>query len=243
VGAHCWECIKAAQPPTRERLRRWNARSGRLVTQVIVGLNVAVYLAASLAGGTPLGRGGDLQTRLALYGPAVAAGQWERLITSGFVHYGLIHIGFNMVILYRFGAMLEPLLGRIRMVALYAAALLAGSLGAVLLTPTVFTGGASGAVFGLIGAAAVGMRQRGIDVWQSGVGPLIALNLIFTFAIPGISIGGHLGGLIAGAAVGGVMLRNPADRRSVLEGVAVAALVAAVSVAGAVSAAQHALTR
>jgi membrane associated rhomboid family serine protease len=201
-----------------------------VVTKVIIGVNLAVFLATSLGGGGPLGRGGDLQAKLALFGPAVAQGEWYRLVTSGFLHYGLIHIGFNMAILYRFGAMLEPALGRIRMVALYLAALLAGSFGAVLLTPTAYTGGASGAVFGLIGAAAVGMRQRGIDVWQSGVGPLIALNLVFTFAIPGISIGGHLGGLIGGAAVGGVMLKKAPDRRSVLEGVAVAGLVAAVSV-------------
>jgi len=239
VGSHCWECIKAARPPTRERIRRWNAVAELVVTKVIIGLNLAVFLATSLGGGGPLGRGGELQARLALFGPAVAHGEWYRLLTSGFVHYGLIHIGFNMAILYRFGAMLEPALGRIRMVALYLAALLAGSFGAVLLTPLAFTGGASGAVFGLIGAAAVGMRQRGIDVWQSGVGPLIAINLVFTFAIPGISIGGHLGGLIGGAALGGVMLRKAPDRRSVAEGVAVAALVAAVSVAGAVWAAHR----
>jgi len=239
VGAHCWECIKADRPPAGERVRRWNATADLVVTKVIIGVNLAVFLATSLGGGGLLGGGGQLSGRLALFGPDVAQGEWYRLVTSGFIHYGLIHIGFNMAILYRFGAMLEPALGRIRMVALYLAALLAGSFGAVLLTPTAFTGGASGAVFGLIGAAAVGMRQRGIDVWQSGVGPLIAINLVFTFAIPGISIGGHVGGLIGGAAVGTVMLRKPPDRRSVLEGVAVAGLVAILSVAGAVWAAHR----
>jgi membrane associated rhomboid family serine protease len=191
-----------------------------------VGVNILVYLATSAVGG-------DLQRRLALFGPAVANGEWYRLLTSGFVHYGILHIAFNLLILYRFGEILEAALGRLRVTALYLAALLAGSFGAVLLQPGVFTGGASGAVFGLVGAAAVGLRQRGVDVWQSGVGPLLAINLFLTFALPGISIGGHLGGLIGGALVGSVMLRTMGDHRAMAQGLAVAALVAGVSVAGA----------
>ncbi len=201
------------------------------MTKAIIGLNILVFLAISVPG--------ELRRRLALFGPAVADGQWDRLLTSGFVHYGLIHIGFNMLILYRFGEMLEPALGRVRMAALYLTALLTGSLGAVLLQPQAFTAGASGAVFGLVAAAAVGLRQRGIDVWQSGVGPLLAINLVLTFVLPGISIGGHLGGMAGGALVGSVMLQTPADRRSVTQGLAVAALVALLSVAGAVWAAHR----
>jgi membrane associated rhomboid family serine protease len=108
----------------------------------------------------------------------------------------------------------------------------------VLLSPLALTAGASGAVFGLVAAAAIGLRHRGIDVWQSGVGPLIAVNLVLTFAIPGISIGGHLGGLLGGAAVGGVMLRSPLSRRAVVEGLVVAAVVAVACVAGAMWAAE-----
>jgi membrane associated rhomboid family serine protease len=191
-----------------------------------VGLNILVYLATSAGGG-------DLQRRLALFGPEVASGEWYRLLTSGFVHYTLLHIVFNMLILYRFGEMLEVALGRLRLTALYVAALLAGSFGAVLLQPGVFTAGASGAVFGLVGAAAVGLRQRGIDVWQSGVGPLLAINLFLTFALPGISIGGHLGGLVGGALVGSVMLKTMGDHRAMAQGLGAAALVTVVSVAGA----------
>ncbi len=233
VGSHCFECIAAARPPRRERLRRWNASSGALVTKTLIGLNLAVFVLTAATGGA-LGRGGQVQGRLALSGPAVAAGEWYRLVSSGFVHYGLLHVAFNMLVLYRFGEMLEAFLGRLRMLALYLASLLAGSFGAVLFAPLALTAGASGAVFGLVAAAALGLRQRGVDVWQSGVGPLIAVNLVLTFAIPGISIGGHLGGLLGGAAVGAAMLRSPISRRSVVEGLAIAAAVAVACTAGAV---------
>ncbi|MGH9042015.1 MAG: rhomboid family intramembrane serine protease [Acidimicrobiia bacterium] len=236
VGSHCWQCIKAAQPPMKERARRWNATAGALVTRVIIALNIGVFVLTALTGGA-MGRGGELQFRLALFGPAVAAGEWYRLVTSGFVHYGILHIAFNMLILARFGQMLEPALGRARMTALYLSALLTGSLGVVLMEPTGVTAGASGAVFGLVGAAAVGLRQRGINVWQSGIGPLLAINLVFTFAVPGISIGGHLGGLIGGVVVGGVMLRAPDEPRPVVEGLLFALAVSALAFGGAVWAA------
>jgi membrane associated rhomboid family serine protease len=219
-------------------VRRWNATAGPLVTKVIVALNVVVFLLTASQGGA-LGRGGDLQSRLALFGPAVASGEWYRLVTAGFVHYGPIHIAFNMLLLYRFGSMLEPALGRARFVALYVASLLAGSFGALLISPLALTAGASGAVFGLFGAAAVGMRQRGIGLWRSGVGTLIVINLIITFTIPGISIGGHLGGLAGGAAAGSVMLPSSPSRRSTLEGLALSGLLIFASGAGAIWAAHR----
>lgn len=196
-----------------------------------------MFVLTALGGGDPMGRRGDWHLRLALFGPAVDAGDWYRLLTSGFVHYGLIHLAFNMVILYRFGLMLEPALGRTRMLALYLSALLVGSLGVMLMEPDAITAGASGAVFGMVGAAAVGLRQRGIDVWQSGVGPLLAINLVFTFAVPGISVGGHVGGLIGGALVGGAMLRSPIRPRPMAEGLAVALAVSGAAFALALGAA------
>lgn len=186
-----------------------------------------------------MGRGSDLQSRLSLYGPAVARGEWYRLVSSGFVHYGLIHIGFNMLLLYQLGLMLEPALGRTRFVALYFAALLTGSFGALLLSPHVFSGGASGAVFGLFGAAAAGLRQRGVSVMQTGIGGLLVINLIFTFVIPGISIGAHLGGLAGGTAAGWFVLRPSPTRRSAVAGLAVAAIITATALAGAIWAAQR----
>lgn len=178
---------------------------------------------------------GKLQNQLSLFGPAVAKGDWYRLVSSGFVHYGLLHIGFNMVLLYQLGLILEPALGRVRFVVLYFAALLAGSFGALLLSPTVLSAGASGAVFGLFGAAAAGLRQRGVKVMQTGIGALLVINLILTFAVPGISIGAHVGGLVGGALTGWFML-HPA-RTSRLAGIAVGVLVIGVSVAGALWAA------
>jgi membrane associated rhomboid family serine protease len=214
-------------------VRQWKAGSGPLVTKTIVALNVAVFLLTSIGtGGSFGGQGGKLQVDLALYGPAVHNGELYRLITSGFIHYGLIHIIFNMVILYRFGEMLEAALGPVRLTSLYIASLLAGSFGALLLTPHALTGGASGAVFGLIGAAAIGLHQRGVNVWHSGVGGLIVVNLVLTFVIGGISIGGHLGGLAGGFLVGAFMLRVPTTRRSVIDGALVAGVVSALAVAG-----------
>jgi membrane associated rhomboid family serine protease len=233
VGAHCFECVRAAQPPRRERVRRWNAGAGPVVTKALIAVNVVLYLATA-AGVSTGARGDSLQSKLSLYGPAVAHGDWYRLISSGFVHYNLLHIGFNMFLLYQLGLLLEPALGRIRFLALYMAALLAGSFGALLLSPNVFSGGASGAVFGLFGAAAIGLRQRGFKVTQTNIGVLLIFNLIFTFVVPGISIGAHLGGLIGGTAAGYVMLRpDNQPRRATIEGLLVAAAIIVVACAGA----------
>lgn len=231
VGSHCWQCVRAARPPTAQRVKRWNATHPDIVTKVIVGINVIVFIAlqGNRSGFAPLCEG-PAYRRLALHGTCVDQGEWYRLISSGFVHADILHIAFNMVILYRFGQMLEPALGRARMIGLYFAALLAGSAGALLMQPDAFTVGASGAVYGLVGAAAVGMRQRGIDVWQSGVGPLIAINLVFTFVVPGISIGAHLGGMVGGLVVGTAMLREETTRASVVRGVGACAVIAAVAV-------------
>jgi membrane associated rhomboid family serine protease len=129
----------------------------------------------------------------------VAHGQWWRIITGGFLHENLLHIGFNMYVLYILGKLLEPVLGRFRFGLIYAVSLLAGSLGALIISPHSLTVGASGAVFGLMGAAAVEMRARQISIMQSGIGGLILINLIISFTLPGISWGGHIGGLIGGA--------------------------------------------
>ena len=206
-----------------------------MATKILIAINVVVFLLTATGGVRAAGRGGDLQSQLSLSGPAVTGGDWYRLVSSGFVHYGLIHIGFNMLLLYQLGLLLEPALGRFRFVALYFAALLAGSFGALLLNPTVLSGGASGAVFGLFGAAAAGLHRRGVRVMETGIGALLVINLIFTFVIPGISIGAHLGGLVGGTVTGWVML-HPTPRSKV-SGIAVAILVIVASVAGALWAA------
>ena len=213
-------------------MRQRAAMSGPVVTKAIIALNVVVFLLTSMGEGGSLGSGGGrLTADLALFGPAVHDGELYRLVTAGFVHFGLIHIIFNMVIGYRFGEMLEPALGPVRMAGVYLASLLTGSFGA-LLSPDAYTAGASGAVFGLIAAAAIGLHQRGVNVWESGVGGLIVVNLVLTFVLSGVSIGGHLGGLAGGFLVGAFMLRVPTTRRSVLDGVLAAGIVSALAVAG-----------
>jgi membrane associated rhomboid family serine protease len=170
------------------------------VTYVLIAINVIAFV-GEMAGGAGLGfgrAGGTLYEKGALYGPLVADGEYWRLITSGFLHAGFLHIAFNMYLLWWLGRLLEPALGHVRFAAIYFTALLAGSFGALLLAPNTFTIGASGAVFGLMGAAVVEFRRRGIGFLESGIGALILINLGLSFIVPGIAIGGHIGGLIGG---------------------------------------------
>lgn len=144
----------------------------------------------------------------------VQNGEWYRLVSSGFLHFGLLHIGMNMLLLWQLGQLLEPALGEWKFSLLYFASMFGGAAGALLLTPNGLTGGASGAVFGLMAAAAVGLQQRGINPMRTGIGTTLILNLLITFMIPGISIGGHVGGALAGAVVGYAMLEPRWTRSS-----------------------------
>ncbi len=136
----------------------------------------------------------------------IEQGEWYRLVSGGFVHFGLLHIAMNMYLLFQLGRMLEPALGSTRFALVYFASLLGGSAGALLLTPDALTGGASGAVFGLMAAAVVGLRHRGVNPWRTGLGTTFIINIVFTLAIPGVSVGGHFGGALVGAACGAVLL-------------------------------------
>jgi membrane associated rhomboid family serine protease len=199
IGSQCVDCIKASRPDVKTRAKFWNARQPTLVTYVLIGINVAVYL------WTASSRRNEV--RIALYEPFLTVnGEYYRLITSGFLHYSIFHIGMNMLLLFQLGQLLEPSIGRLRFGLLYFASLLLGSFGALLLQPNGLTGGASGAVFGLMAAAAIGMHRRGVNVFQTGIGTILVLNLVITFTLPGISVGGHLGGAIGGAICGYVIL-------------------------------------
>jgi membrane associated rhomboid family serine protease len=144
-------------------------------------------------------------TLFAYPGVGVAEGEWWRLVTGGFLHAGILHLGMNMWVLWMLGNMLEPVLGRGRFAAVYVATLLAGSMGVMLVDPQSATVGASGAIFGLMGLAVTLQRSRGVDPWQSGLGGLILVNLLITFGVPSISVGGHVGGLVGGLVVGQVL--------------------------------------
>lgn len=197
VGFHCPECVRSMG----QRIYTPSQLQSRaVVTPVLIGINVAVFVVgAVVAGGAAAsGSSGDLIDQGALAAPFVAQGEWYRLVTAGFLHAGLLHIGLNMFLLWILGRLLEPAIGSGRFLLLYATSLLAGSLGVVIIDPG-RTVGASGAVFGLMGAAVVAQRYAGIDPWRSGIGPTIGVNLLLTFLVPGISIGGHVGGLLGGA--------------------------------------------
>jgi membrane associated rhomboid family serine protease len=214
VGFQCPECVKGAPPVRRYSEMRRSSSQQIAVTIGLIAINVALYL-PTMSGGGATGRGTtELTERLALFGPFVRDGEWYRLVTSGFLHYGLFHVGFNMLILYQLGLLLEPAFGRVRFGLLYAASLLGGSVGALLLSPDALTAGASGAVFGCMAAVVVALRRRGVGILQSNIGMLLLINLVLTFTVSGISIGGHLGGLAAGA-LGGVALDQTRDAPAV----------------------------
>ena len=171
--------------------------TGSIVTKALIAVNAGVYL-LEIASGSVNGPGVKFQLDWALYGPAVAKGDWYRLVTSGFMHANLLHIGLNMLILWLVGSQIEEVLGRGRYLLLYFVSLLAGSAGALLQNPLGFTVGASGAIFGLFGALLVlEYFATGQIVGGQAFG-LIAINLIFSFTFGGISWGGHIGGLIGG---------------------------------------------
>jgi membrane associated rhomboid family serine protease len=172
--------------------------TGALMTKLLVGLNVLVYVITAAQGGGLNAPGGRLFLKWLLFGPAVAAGDWWRLITSAFLHANLIHIGFNMYFLWFVGSAVEQALGRGRFLAVYFVSALAGSAGALVWSPTQPTVGASGALFGLLGAALILERQRNFVLGGSAL-MLILINLVLSFTLSNISVGGHIGGLIGGA--------------------------------------------
>jgi membrane associated rhomboid family serine protease len=208
-------------------------------TMVLIAINVIVFLVEVAHGSGGLTQ--SVQTIYdigGLFGPAVAEGDWWRLITSGFVHVNLLHIGFNMLLLYLLGRLLEPALGTPRFVALYFASLLAGSFGVMLLDANAVSAGASGAIFGIAGAVFVIARGRGMDAIAAEIGFLIVFNLIFTFAARNVSVGAHLGGLVGGVICGLAIVageKGMLGRRHRLAEYAVMLIVAAVSFLGAIA--------
>ncbi|HEV7806867.1 MAG TPA: rhomboid family intramembrane serine protease [Solirubrobacteraceae bacterium] len=208
VGMRCPEC---SRQKTKVRTAATLTKAPQL-TYALIAINLAAFVAASTGGGG-LGTSGPVYEHGVLYAAAVADGEWWRIVTAGFLHGGLLHIAFNMYFLYFIGTLLEPAIGRLRFGIIYFVSLIGGSFGALLLSPDAPTVGASGAVFGLMGAAILAMRARGIDPMQSGLGVTLLLNLGITFLIPNISIGGHLGGLFAGGIVGYLMFEVAERRR------------------------------
>ncbi len=233
VGMRCPEC-------SRERTKVKTIRtitSTPIVTHALIAINIAVYIAES-AGGSNLsgGGGGTVLTKGALFGPAIVhQHEYWRLVTSGFLHYSVLHIAFNMFFLYIMGAMLEPAIGHLNFAVLYFTSLLAGSFGALLFTPDALTVGASGACFGVLGGLFVVARARRISIWSSGLGPTLLINIVFSLSVRGISIGGHLGGFVGGAIAGWLIVELAERRRNQPLAIAACVLLAAASIAGAIA--------
>jgi membrane associated rhomboid family serine protease len=238
VGMRCPEC--ASQ---RTRVRGLPASTDQpVITYILIGICVAAFV-GELAGGASTTGSGFGSSKLfeqgALRASDVANGDYWRVITAGFLHAGFPHLLFNMFSLYILGTMLEPAIGQLRFALIFFVALVAGSLGALIVTPDSLTVGASGGIFGLMGAAVVVMRNRGINPLESGIGLWIGLNLLITFTVSNISIGGHIGGLIGGALAAFVlfdlptMLRVPPAVANLLcAGLGAAAVVGSIVVAG-----------
>jgi membrane associated rhomboid family serine protease len=233
VGMRCPEC---SRDRTKVKTIR-NIPSTPVVTQALIAINVIAFVAETAAG-APLGSGGGgvVYNHGYLYGPAIIhSHEYWRILTGGFLHYGLFHIFINMMSLYFVGSALEPAIGRGNFVAVYFASLLAGSFGALLLQPQIPTVGASGAIFGIFGALIVVARNRGISIWQSGLGVVLVINLLFSVSFSGISLGGHLGGLAAGLITGAMIVELAERRRMPALALAGCGVVAAASVAGAIA--------
>jgi membrane associated rhomboid family serine protease len=257
VGFQCVECVKQGAATIRAPKAAYGgkARATPEVTYALLGLNVLMFVLT--AGGGGVGFGGslsklfqDLALRpcVALFQDGtcasglggVADGQYYRLLTSTFLHFGVIHIALNMYCLYLVGPTLERALGRLRFSALYLLSGLSGSALSYALGPTSeIAAGASGAVFGLFAGYYVLERRRGADVSQISV--TIGLNLVLSFTISGIDWRGHVGGLIGGALVTAALVYPPAGRQRALVQ-ALGCLCVAVVVAGVVVARTAQLT-
>ncbi|RUP31418.1 MAG: rhomboid family intramembrane serine protease [Mycolicibacterium sp.] len=211
VGQQCPECVNEGKRSVRQARTHFGGRisKGSLVTYTLIAVNIVMFVLQHTSV--------QMQQDLVLWPPAVADGQYYRLVSSAFLHYGLAHIVFNMWALWAVGPQLEQWLGRLRFGVLYGLSGLGGSVLVYLLSPlNSATAGASGAIFGLFGATFVLFRRLQLDV--RGIVGLIVINLVITFVLPAVSAQaiswqGHVGGLVTGTVVAAVFAYVPARQR------------------------------
>lgn len=237
VGFQCPECLsegRKSMRPVRTVYGGTVNRGGIDVTRVLVGINVVMFVLTLATGAGVASGSGDseIYRRFALMPPLVADGDWYRLATSMFLHFGFLHIAFNMWALLVIGSPLEQLLGRVRFLTLYFLSGIGGSLLSYGLGPLgEVAAGASGAIFGLFGAFYVFNRQRGLETGQ--ILGLIAINLVISFTLSGIDWRGHVGGLIVGAAVAFALAAPPrGPQRNRLQAAGCAGIAVALVIAG-----------
>jgi len=243
VGFQCPECAKGGSQKVynAQTIHRLNQP---VITIGLIAVNVAVFLLDQVlpkpvcGGFTAVQQWGGLFARGEFCdgsGRGVASGEWWRIVSSGFVHFGVTHLALNMLALWIVGSQLERALGRWRFLGLYTTSLLAGSLAVLALgSANAVAAGASGAIFGLFGVAFVYQRSLGIDPWRSGLGPVILINVIFTFSLGFISWQAHLGGLVGGAAAAFLVFAIERRVRSPFAGVALCGVLCVVLFAASV---------
>lgn len=226
VGFQCPDCVASAQSVNQRPGSRSGggalaaATRGRpVVTWTIVGICVVVYLAEFLRGVD------NVSANFGMYPLAIGiGGEWYRLVTSVFLHGSLLHIGFNMYVLVALGPTLERILGHGRYLVLFLLCGLGGSVFSYWWSnPTTVSVGASGAIFGLMGALLVAGRRLRYDVTTVLV--LVGINLAIGFLFGGIDWRAHIGGLVTGAALAAVMVLPDGRSRRVMEWAGVAGVV------------------
>jgi membrane associated rhomboid family serine protease len=214
VGSQCFECVKRGAPKKTVRIRQTLERDPLIATKLITAIILGAFVLIAVRDGSYDGNG-HTAANLALIGRAIPVigehgvhdGEWWRLLSYSLVHFGLFHLGGNLLMLWIVGRVLEPGTGPVRFATLYIVSVLGGAAGALLVSPNAFTGGASGGVFGVAAAAALVLHRQGIRFWDSGIGPLLVINLALGLFVSNISLGGHIGGLVAGALTAEAMLR------------------------------------
>jgi membrane associated rhomboid family serine protease len=227
VGSHCLDCVKAAAPSPRQRVSMFTRNENMLATKTIIGVTIAAFVIIGIRDANFNGTG-HTSVDLGLYGPFVRQGDWWRVFTVSLVHFGFLHIFFNMLLLWIVGQLLEPGSGPLRFTLLYVVSVVAGSAGAMIVQPHVLSGGASGGVFGVAAATTIVLQRQGVRFWDTGFGPLLIINLVFDYFTPGISIAAHIGGAIGGLLAAEAMLQSRRIGKPAL-GIAGATLVGAVS--------------
>lgn len=215
VGFHCRDCVAQGQAAQRTVRTVSGVPVGQrpIITFVLIGMNFVVFLITAIQAKSGVDMTGSAVFRDGSLVPAVVAGgQWWRLLSSGFLHLSVIHIGLNMLSLYFVGVGLERILGRSRFLWVYLLSLLGGG-AAVMLLSQQFTpvAGASGAIFGVLGGLAVAFKRYRYDMRQLLF--VLALNLFLSFQVSGISWQGHIGGLLVGAVVTAAFVYAPQPRR------------------------------
>ncbi|WP_354641586.1 rhomboid family intramembrane serine protease [Kitasatospora camelliae] len=230
VGFQCPECVEGTARAARKPTTRFGGAlttDGALVTRTLIALNLLVFVFTEFVDPA-------LKVRLGLVslvpvpglelGLAAGPGEWYRMVTAMFVHGGIAHIVMNMISLWVLGPPLERALGRVRFLALYLVSGLAGNALAYLVSgESLYSLGASGAIFGLLGATVVLFRQNRVPL-----GPVVALlvfNLVITFAVPAIDWRAHVGGLVAGVVTAAGLMYAPRAHRSIVQGLTVAGVL------------------